>query len=125
MTEKRKYPRYSSKIKTKFEYFIGDPDTTNPGSSKTNKGKGTILDLSRGGSFIVSNERVNVGIPIKIKFSTSKTKHYVEGTIVRTGLLKNNPSEIARRFANSSARGDSYLAIEFNESLEELTEDEL
>ena len=125
MTEKRRYPRYSCKIKTKFEFFIGDPDNPSAGELKGSKGKGTILDLSRGGSFIVSDARVSVGIPIKVKFATSKNKHYVEGKIVRTGLLKNNPSEVARRFANNSAKGDSYIAVEFNESLEELTEDEI
>ena len=125
MTEKRKYPRYSCKIKVKFEYFTGDPENPSPTNSKGSKGKGTILDLSRGGSFVVSNERVNIGIPIKVKFSTSKNTHYVEGKIVRTGLLKNNPSEVARRFANNSAKGDSYIAIEFNESIDELNEDEL
>lgn len=125
MTEKRKYPRYLCKIKTKFEYFEGDPEEYDRDISIPNNGKGFIMDISRGGSFIVTKERVNIGMPIKIKFSTSKNKHLVEGRIVRTGLLENNPSEVAQRFSKYSAKGDAYIAVEFNNVLESLTADEL
>ncbi|HOO72926.1 MAG TPA: PilZ domain-containing protein [Spirochaetota bacterium] len=125
MTEKRKYPRYACKLKVKFDYYEGNPEEIDIDISVSKKGKGFILDISKGGVFIVTNERVTIGSPIKLTFVTKKNKNMITGNIVRVGLLKNNPSEVARRFVQFSDKGDSYMAVEFNEPLEKLYEDEL
>jgi hypothetical protein len=43
----------------------------------------------------------------------------IQGNIARTGLLKNNPTEIAKKFSIFSSKEDSYIAIEFNEAINE------
>ena len=119
MSDKRKYARYACSIKTKFEYYTGDPDTVNLETSVAEKGKGVVIDISRGGVFIASNTRVAVGMPIILNFDLQKQKMRITGRIVRTGLLANNPSEVARKFSMFSSKGDSYIAVEFSEPIDE------
>ncbi len=125
MNEKRKYPRYPCQIKGDFEYYEGNPEEIDTEAAISIKGKGFILDISKGGLFIVSNSRVGINQPIKIKFSRGGEDYNPEGTIVRTGLLKNNPSEVAKKFAKKKVKGDSYIAVEFNEPLEGFIEKDL
>lgn len=125
MPDQRKYPRYSCSIKTKFEYFTGNPDEVNIDTSVAEKGKGVIIDISRGGVFIASNTRVAAGMPIILNFDLMKQKKRITGHIVRTGLLSNNPSEVARKFSMFSSKGDSYIAVEFSEPIEEFNPDKL
>jgi len=125
MSEQRKYPRYSCNIKVNFEFFEGDPETIDTETAAPSPGDGFILDMSKGGLFIVSNTRVGINQPIRLEFSTKTEKYHLEGTIVRTGLLKHNPSEVARRFAKKKVKGDSYIAIEFTTPLDELSEKDL
>ncbi|MDY6967167.1 MAG: PilZ domain-containing protein [Spirochaetota bacterium] len=110
MTDKREHPRQNCNIRVKFD-ILGDFDSQ---SLKPAIGKGHILDISRGGAFIVSNSRVLISVPIKLYFKMNKTKYIIDGIIVRTGLLANNPSEIAKRLANKKAKGDSYIAVKFD-----------
>ncbi len=119
MTEKRTYPRYESKLKCTFEYYEGDPEAIDMELEYPEQGKGYIMDISRGGVFIISDERVAVSMPVRLSFSIGKSKFTPMGVIVRTGLLENNPSEIARRFSRYSAKGQTYIAVEFNDPLEE------
>ena len=125
MGEKRKHTRYACKIRADFDYYEGDPDTMDIETVTPVKGKGFILDISRGGLFLVSNERVGIGMPIRVHFATKKEKHALLGRTVRTGLLENNPSEVARKFSSFSNRGDSYIAIEFSETINEISETDL
>lgn len=125
MPDKRKYPRYSCSIKTKFEYFTGNPDEVNIDTSIAEKGKGVIIDISRGGVFIASNTRVAVGMPIILNFDLQKQKKRITAHIVRTGLLANNPTEVARKFSMFSSKGDSYIAVEFNEPIDEFNPEKL
>jgi hypothetical protein len=125
MGEKRKHTRYACKIKADFDYYEGDPDSMDIESITPVKGKGTILDISRGGLFLVSNERVAIGMPIRVNFSTNKEKKSILGRIVRTGLLQNNPSEVARKFSSFSGKGDSYIAVEFTETIPEISEKDI
>lgn len=125
MKEKRKFPRYACKIKTAFEYYEGNPEKIDTAITVPQKGKGFILDISCGGLFIATNDRVPVGLPIQLSFSTKKNTYNLAGHIVRTGLFKNNPSEIAQKYLKFSSRGDSYLAIEFDTPLESINTDEL
>jgi len=118
MPEKRKFPRYNCKVKTKFEFYEGNPDDFDAQKSKFKKGKGLILDISNGGIFIVTDEKVSIGLPIKASFGLEKEKYSINGTIVRTGLLKNNPSELAKKFAEASTNKDAYIAMEFNEPVD-------
>src|SRR4030042_4374610 len=99
MNEKRQYPRQACDFKVNFKYFEGDPNEIKIESAKFVSGKGIIMDISKGGVFIVSNSRVSVNMPISLAFSSKSNKYSINGSIVRTGLLKNNPSEIAQRFA--------------------------
>ncbi|HPS59135.1 MAG TPA: PilZ domain-containing protein [Spirochaetota bacterium] len=125
MPDQRKYPRYSCSIKTKFEYFTGNPDEVNIDTSVADKGKGVIIDISRGGVFIASNTRVAAGMPVILNFNLLKQKIRIAGHIVRTGLLTNNPSEVARKFSMFSSKGDSYIAVEFSEPVEEFNPEKL
>ena len=122
--DKRKYERYQCKIKTKFNIYEGNPDEIDYDVTAPNKGKGMICDISQGGACIISKERVSVGMPTLMNFKTKQKKHSVQGNIVRTGLLKNNPAETALRFAKYSVLGDSYIAVEFKEPIQ-LFQDEL
>ncbi len=122
--EKRRFERYQCQIKTKFNYFEGNPDEMDFNSATPSKGKGVICDISRGGVCIISEERVAVGMPALLNFKTKKNKHSVQGNIVRTGLLQNNPAEAALKFARFSAFGDSYIAVEFRDQID-LAQEEL
>ncbi|MFC1668779.1 PilZ domain-containing protein [Spirochaetota bacterium] len=125
MTEKRKYSRYSCDIKTKFDYYEGNPEIIDPDKDTPEKCKGFILDISRGGVFIISKKRVAIGMPVRVKFSTKKNKYNVLGSIVRTGLLENNPSKIAQKFVKFISKGDSYIAVEFEKTITESIKDEV
>ena len=125
MPEQRKFPRYSCSIKTKFEYFTGNPDEVKIETSVAEKGKGLIIDFSRAGVLITGNTRVAAGMPIILNFELVKQKMRITGQIVRTGMLANNPSEVARKFSMFSNRGDSYIAVEFNEPIEDFDPEKL
>jgi len=125
MTDKRKYSRYACKIKCKFFYFEGDPANINPETDKKIKGKGLIIDISQGGVFLVTDSRVTVGIPILLEFKIPGSKENRQGAVVRTGLLGNNPSEVAQKFSSFSRKGETYIAIEFDTPLHEFQTDKL
>lgn len=118
-SDKRKFKRYTCSIKTKFDYYIGNPDEIDINTGIPQKGKGVIIDISCGGVFIASNSRVPAGMPVILYFTLNKKKTTIMGSIVRTGLLQNNPSEIAKKFAIFSSKGDSYIAVEFTDPIEE------
>lgn len=115
--DKRKYTRYSCSIKANFEFFEGDPDKFDTEMYISERGKGLIIDISCGGIFLVSNSRVSPGLPIIIKFKLNKDKKTLNGRIIRTGLLKNNPSDVARKFSIFASKGDNYIAVEFDTPL--------
>jgi hypothetical protein len=125
MAEKRKYQRYACKLKAKYDYYEGNPDDMDIATITPIKGDGYILDISQGGLFIITNERVAIGMPIRINFKTKKEDHSIMGKIIRTGLLKNNPSEVALKFARFSAKGDAYIAIEFDETIPEISDKDI
>lgn len=125
MSDKRKYQRFACNLKSDFEYFEGNPDEIDINTTVPIRGKGTILDISKGGVFLVSNARVGVALPIRLKFTTKKKNYELKGTIVRTGLVKNNPSEIVKKYAAMDVKGDSYIAVEFDEILESFDGSEL
>ncbi len=124
-SDKRKYTRYTVSIKTKFNYYVGNPDTIDINTSAPKKGKGVIIDISCGGVFIASDSRVPAGMPVILSFTLNKQKKNIQGQIVRTGLLQNNPSEIAKKFEMFSSKGDSYIAVEFIEPMEEFNSSDL
>ena len=124
MVEKRRFPRYQCKLKTKFNYYEGDPDEIDYEITVPSKDKGVICDISQGGALIVTSARVAPGVPALLNFKTKKQKMAVHGRIVRTGLLKNNPTEVAQKMAKFASFGDTYIAIEFKEPIE-LSGDEL
>ncbi len=115
--DKRKHTRYSCSIKADFEFFEGDPDTIDVETQVSEKGKGLIIDISCGGVFLISNSRVSPGLPIIMKFVLNKEKMMINGRIVRTGLLKNNPTEVAQKFSKFASKGDNYIAVEFDTPL--------
>ncbi|MBN1533281.1 MAG: PilZ domain-containing protein [Spirochaetes bacterium] len=125
MTEKRRFPRYDCKIKIHFEFYEGDPDESEQEISLPVKGKGVIYDISQCGLFIITNDRVGVNQTIRLIFNTKKHKYELPARVVRTGLIKNNPSEIAQRLINHVKKGDSYLACEFESPLAEFSPDEV
>ena len=125
MTEKRKYPRYSCKIDAKVDYYPGNPDEVDPEISVPESIKGLILDISAGGIFIVASELVSVNSPARVFFNTSKDEICAAGRIVRTGRLQDNPSEIARKYSVFSDKGENYIAIKFDEPLENFDENDI
>ncbi len=125
MNEKRRYQRLPCAIKADFEYYDGDPDSIDIETMVPIKGKGIILDISRGGVFLVTNARVGVAVPIRVIFSTKKKSLDIRGTIIRTGLIKNNPSEIVKKYASRDVKGDSYIAMEFDQLQEAFNPAEL
>ncbi|RPI96283.1 MAG: hypothetical protein EHM32_03550 [Spirochaetales bacterium] len=122
MSEKRVYKRHQCFEKIDFDYFEGNPDEIDISSTVPVKCKGHMLDLSRGGAFIVTDTRVAVNMPVRLRFKTKKSKYEAAGTIIRTGLLKNNPSEIAQKYAAVKVREDAYIAIQFAQLIEEIDE---
>ncbi len=125
MNEKRKYPRYSCKIKADFDYYEGNPEKIDIDTTVPEKGNGFIIDISAGGVFIVTNTRIAVGLPIYVNFNTRENRYSRLGRIIRTGMLENNPSEVAQRFAVHQAKGEIYIAVEFNEPIESFSKNEL
>jgi hypothetical protein len=127
MNEKRKHKRVLCNVKVDFEFFEGNPDTVDPHSSVSLKGKGFMLDVSRGGAFLVSNSRLGINMPIVLKFKTKKRALDSGGIVIRTGLIKNNPSELAKKIAalDLNIKGDTYIAIQFDSLIDEISEDEL
>ena len=118
--DKRKYARYSCSMKTGFHFYEGDPDELDMETEVSRKGKGLIIDISCGGVFLISDSRVSPGLPIILNFTLKKEKLTINGRIVRTGLLKNNPTEVAQKFAKFSSKGDNYIAVEFDTPLENI-----
>ncbi len=125
MTEKRKYIRIACSIKAEFDYFKGDPEKIDIDITEPEKGKGQILDLSPGGLFLVSNNRVSVNSPIRIYFKTPGKSYEVKGRIIRTGLLENNPTDVAVKYSSFSRYGDTYIGIEFDKPIDNFSESDL
>ncbi len=116
-SDKRKFRRSACSISADFDYYTGIPGEVDIKTAIPQKGHGIILDISCGGVLITSETRVPAGMPVILCFKIEENLT-VEGTIVRTGLLKNNPSEIARMLSSSN-HGDSYIAIEFTDPIDE------
>ncbi len=119
MDEHRKYPRFECSIKAAFNYYEGNPDQIGNEPVTTKKGKGLIIDLSIGGLLIATRERVQVNMPVKVSFTYKKESHLVTGEIVRTGLLRDNPSEGVQKFSRTPVREDAYIAVRFDSPIEE------
>ncbi len=115
MTEKRKYERHQCFESIEYEYWEGNPETVDIGATAPRKGGGHMLDISQGGSFVVTNDRLGINMPVKLRIDAGKGRRELMGSVVRTGLLKNNPSEIAMKYAAVKVKEDAYLAIRFDE----------
>ncbi|MDA3899258.1 MAG: PilZ domain-containing protein [Spirochaetes bacterium] len=125
MQEKREYQRYSCLLKVKFQYHDGDPENPELIHTRPVKGKGRILDISKGGLFVASHTKTGINRSITVLFKTRERILSIPGTIVRTGLMKNNPSEVLKKFAELKIREDAYLAIRFDIPIEEFSSDEI
>ena len=119
MSDKRKYTRYKSNISVHFTYHMGNPDGIDEENSKPLKGKGRIMDWSRGGVFVVTNSRININMPINLRFKLNRQKMDISGIVVRTGIIKNNPSESAQRLKGIKVKGDAYVAVKFNNLIDD------
>jgi len=122
MTEKRQFERYGCNIRVEFDYFEGNPDEPDAVDALPVKGKGIMLDISKGGAFIVTSSRVSINMPMNIHFTANKQNRTVESMIVRTGLLKNNPADVVRKYSSLKIREDAYIAIKFKSLLEDAAE---
>lgn len=125
MTEKRKYPRYSCKLKVKFNYFEGDPDNIDIRNTKFKKCSGSILDISRGGIFISTDFSAGINRPVIVNFKTGKRTYSRLGSIVRTGLIKNNPAEVLNKFKDLHIKEKAYIAIEFDQAIEDFNNERI
>jgi hypothetical protein len=118
MAEKRRFPRFPCKIKATFNFYEGTPDEIDYEITVPGNGKGVICDISQGGALMITSVRVAVGVPALLNIKIKKNKLAVHASIVRTGLLKHNPTEVAKRMAKYASFGDSYMAVEFKEPIE-------
>ena len=128
MNEKRKHIRYKCELKAKFQYFeTVETDEEENSSEKVNaqKGKGTILDISQNGLLIATNSKLGINIPITVAFKTKKRAYDVKGRVVRIGFLENNPSEVAKKFLDFSNLAEVYIAVQFDELLDQFEDGEL
>jgi len=119
MEEKREYKRYRCNVEINFKFYEGNPDEMDVETSTPLKGKGFMLDIGRGGAFIVSNSRVSVKMPVKLNFKVKKTKYSIYGFVSRTGFIKNNPDEIVRRYKAYEGKADIYIGIKFDTLISE------
>jgi hypothetical protein len=122
MSEKRKFKRVQCYLKIVYDYYNGNPDEIDIKVAAPVKGKGYMLDISMGGAFVVTNSRHGINTPVKLHLSSGKKKHEIDGAIIRTGLLKNNPSEVAQKYAAAKVKEDVYIAIKFEEAYIQFTE---
>ena len=122
MTEKRKYVRYECKILAKFDFYEGDPNKIDIDNTVPHKGTGYILDLSSGGLLLATNDRVGIDMPIKINFFIKDKGYDKLGKIIRTGLIKDNPSDVAKEFAGYTNKGDLYIAMKFDHTVDIIPE---
>ena len=125
--ERRKYARFKCSIKCNMNYYEGDPDLMDDITQmRPLRIRGFVLDISKGGLLVTSNVSVAVSMPIHLAFMTGKIKNERFGKIIRTGLLKDNPSEIAQRIAARFKGLESYyIAIEFDDIMSNLSERDL
>ena len=112
-------------MKVRFSHYDGDPDVIDLRTAKPHKGKGLILDISRGGLFIATNARVSVSLPIEVEFKTRTQLFSLMGSVVRTGLIKNNPSDVVKKYQKMHINEDSYIAVQFTQPLDFLDEEDL
>lgn len=125
MSDKRLHPRFPCHMKVRFRYFEGDPDTIDLETAPSKKGKGIVLDISIGGVLIAADTRVNINAPIMIEFRTKKEKLALSGLIIRTGLIKNNPSDIAQMYKGLGISKDMFIAVHFKTELDHLDENDV
>jgi len=125
--EKRKYTRFKCAIKCNMDYYESDPDLMDDVSGlRPVRIRGSLLDISRGGALAASNVNVSIDMPIHLAFMIEKKKNERFGKIVRTGLLKDNPSEVARRIAAGFKGTESYyIAVEFDDIMPNFSERDL
>lgn len=119
MQEKRKYPRFSCLLKARFSYALELPSSEDE-LPKYKKTLGRILDISRGGVFIATNAICGLNVPVTVTFKTERRVYVCMGSIVRTGLLKNNPSDAAQKYKKLKIRENGYVAVEFDTPLNDL-----
>ncbi|MGL4370334.1 MAG: PilZ domain-containing protein [Spirochaetota bacterium] len=125
MNEKRQYPRHACNMKVRFSFYEGDPDAIDLRNTVPKKGTGLILDISRGGLFIATDARISVNLPIEVEFRTRTELFSLMGSIVRTGLIKNNPSDVVKKYSKMRISQSSYLALQFTQPLDFLDEEDL
>ena len=126
MDEKRKYARHRCNLKAKFEYFeIGDGDIRSLDEHKSQKSNGTILDISRDGFLITTDSKLSINTQVIVTFKMKKKTFECKGRVVRTGFWENNPSKIAKKYLNIANLAELYIAIQFEELLEEFEDGDL
>ncbi len=124
MDEKRQFPRYYCRLKTRAE-IVHRIKTENFVSEKKEKLKGWILDISRGGVFIVSDASASINRVITISFKTNNMTFDKKGIVVRTGLMNDNPVEVLDKFKNAKLKEKYYLAVQFDEAIQDIDEDDI
>ena len=126
MNEKRKHARQQCNLKANFRYFeIDDDKVSFIDEEQGKKGKGNILDISRSGLLITTNAKLSINIPLIVSFKIKKNAYKAKGRVVRTGFWENNPSEIAKRFLPFSNSTDIYIAVEFEELIDQFKDGDL
>ena len=125
--ERRKYARFKCAIKCNMNYYEGDPGLMDDVTKmRPIRIRGSVLDISRGGALATSAINVAIAMPIHLTFMIGKVKNERFGKIVRTGLLRDNPSEVAQKIVAGFKGVESYyIAIEFDDVMTNLSERDL
>lgn len=124
MQEKRKFPRFACLLKVRFSHAQEVPETEDD-TVKYHKSAGRILDISRGGIFIATKAKCGLNVPVTVTFKTEKKVYICLGSIVRTGLLRNNPSDSVKKYKKLNIREDGYIAVQFDTPLNDLDVNDL
>lgn len=123
--ERRRHPRFKCKIKCKLEYFEGVPGEIDVTAITPVTDDGVILNISQSGLLLVTNLLVTPGMRLGVGFNLSGKSVNFLSSIISTGRRKDNPSEKVLEFSDVKAKLSNYIAVEFDQIIPELSEQDL
>ena len=119
MNEKRVFARYRTDLLVEFEHL---------GKDETIKGKGKIVNMSLGGLYMISSNKVNQDKPVNLCFKlksdtegSGKEIYKNAGSIIRSGLLQDEKNELKLKYSVTEESEKFYMAVKFNEPQFELS----
>ncbi len=122
MSEKnRKHERYKCKLSAEFEYWEGIPDEIDIDAEPSGIASGWIVDWSKSGLLIVTNENLSINIPVRLRFKKSGKFFVAVGHIVRIGIFEDNPSIVDHLIDDNEVEGKFFIGITFDRIIDDLS----